>query len=73
MNRADRVEAVSDVFLGRRIAAALFSDHVDEDRLVEGPTTAQSSLDRRDVVTVDRADVFQAQVFEHDLGHQTRP
>ena len=70
MNRADRVEAVSDVFLGRRVTAALFGDHVDEDRLVEGATAAQSGLDRRDVVAVHRADVLQAQVLEHDLGHQ---
>ena len=70
VNRADRVEAVSDVFLGRRIAAALFGDHVDEDRLVKGPAAAQSGLNRRDVVAIHRADVFQTQVLEHDLGHQ---
>ena len=70
VNRADRVEAVSDIFLGRRVAAALFGDHVDENRLVEGATAAQSGLHRRDVMAVHRADVLQAQVLEHDLGHQ---
>ena len=70
VNWADRVEAVSDVFLGRRIATALFGDHVDEDRLVEGTAPAQSGLNRRDIVAVHRADVLQAQVLEHDLGHQ---
>ena len=70
VNRTDSVEAVSDVFLGWRVTAAFFGDHVNEDRLVEGPPTAQSCLDCRDIVAIHRADVLQTQVLEHDLGHQ---
>ncbi len=64
---ADGVEPVGHVLLGRLVAAALLGDHVHDHRPAEGLGPPQGGLDGRDVVTVDRTDVLQAQVLEHAL------
>ncbi|OIQ80076.1 hypothetical protein GALL_381810 [mine drainage metagenome] len=64
---AHRVEPVRDVLLSRRVPAALLGDDVHDHRCAEGLRPDEGVLDRRLVVTVDRADVLDAEVLEHAL------
>ena len=59
--------------LGRRIALALLGHDMDQDRLVE-PAVARVLQDRQqvvEIVTVDRADIVEAQLVEQGAaGHE---
>ena len=61
IERADVVEALLVVGLGRRVALALVREHVHDDRAVALGGVAQHRLERGDVVAVDRADVVEAE------------
>ncbi len=61
---------VGFVVLGRRIAHALAGDDVHDHRSVEAPRVAQCTFHGVLVVSVDRADVLQAEVGEHHLRRQ---
>ena len=66
----DRVELVGFVFYRWRVAATLLRQAVHEHRATEPARDAQGVLQCADVVTIDGADVLQAEVFEHDLRLQ---
>jgi hypothetical protein len=56
------------VVLGGGVPHALASDDVHDHRRVEATCEAEGVLHRVLIVTVDRADVLQAQIGEHHLG-----
>ena len=64
---ADAVHAVGDVSFRRLVAGTLGRHAVHDDGRAEASGLAQRRLDRADVVAIDRADVLQAEVFEHRL------
>ena len=71
------VEVLLVVVLGRRVAAALLGEDVDDDRALgrQLDGVAQRLLERRDVVAVDRSDVAHAERLEErrrlqDLAHR---
>ena len=70
MDRPDGVETVCDVFLSGGVSASLLRDHMNEDWLAKRARAAQRSLHRRNVMTVDGPNVFEAEVFKHDLGNE---
>ena len=63
----DAVEAICVVGLRWRVPTTLLGDGMNDDRTVELLGLAQGPLDLGDIVTIDRADVLQAQVLEHAL------
>ena len=72
--RADVVEPLDLVVLGRGVPPTLLREHVDHDRAVELRGVAQRPLDALDVVAVERAGVADAEVLEErgrleDLAH----
>ena len=71
------VEVLLVVVLGRRVAAALLGEDVDDDRALgrQLDGVAERLLERRDVVAVDRADVAHAEGLEErrrlqELAHR---
>src|SRR5690625_520259 len=64
VNLGHGMEAVGDVLLCGGVAAAFLRRGVHNDRAVIVPGPAQCALDAGDVVPVDRAEVFQSEVFK---------
>ena len=73
VERADLVELVGLVPLGRVVAEALAGMHVHDHRAAELLGLGERLLDGRAVVAVDRADVLQAEVLEEALRARGRP
>ena len=71
VNRANGMEAISDVFLGGLVTASLLRDDVNDNGFFEHPRTTQSCLHGGDIVPVHRTDVFEAQILEHDLRQES--
>ena len=67
VERADLVELVLLVLLGRVEAEALARDHVHDHRPAEPLGLGERLLERRAVVAVDGADVLEAEVLEEPL------
>ena len=70
MDFADRMEAVCDVFFRRSVSAPLLRDGVDNDGLVQAARPRQRGFHRNDVMPVDRSQILQPQILEHDLWRQ---
>ena len=70
VDRSNRVEAICDIFLCGSVSAPLLRDHMNEDGLAQRTRPAKRSLHRRNVMTVDGPNVFEAEVFEHHLGNE---
>ena len=58
------VHRLDGVVLGRRVAAALLGEHVDDDRAVDRGGVGERLLEAGDVVAVEGADVAHAEVLE---------
>ncbi len=68
MDLAHGVEAVGDVLLGGRVAAALLGERVHDHGRAVRLRAAQRVLHGLHVVAVDGPDVLDAEVLEHALG-----
>ena len=67
VDRADGVESVGDVLFRGRVAPALLGNRVQDHRTVLRFCEHQFVFEGDDVVSVDRAEILQAEIFEHDL------
>ena len=69
VERPDAVEGVG-LLLGGHVARALLGHRVDDDRAVDPLRADHRVADLLDVVTVDRADVLDAELLEEHARHE---